>query len=514
MTWDPETSCGYEAQKVKFLTVPYTRGVGLDIGCGPERVWPHAIGLDRVLSDKGAAIHTDIETLPMFSDDSMDWVFSSHALEDFPAKKTEAILAEWCRPIKRGGFLILYLPHEDLYPKVGEEGCNVAHQRNFKPDDIAPCMPDGWHLIEDETRAEGNEYSFFQVWRRRAHRHDPAAADWPCHRSKSGKPVALVIRYGGFGDMIQASSVFPALKAQGFEVHVNTTPAGWDIIKHDPNVDGCLIQDTQQVPNDQLYEFWEALPERYAKVINLSESIEETLLARPGSKAHAWPHDRRHFMLDRNYMEFQHAIAGVPGVEPAPRFYPTAAEKAWAKTTRRKMKAGRVILWCLAGSSVHKMYPHQDVVLATLMRDDPDVRVVLVGDEICQLLEVGWEKEKRVLCRSGKWSIRKTLAFAEVADCVVGPETGVLNSVSMLQVPKVCMLSHSSRENLTKYWHRVVTLVPEGLPCYPCHQMHYGSEHCNVEEDTHAAMCAFSIKPEEVYGAIKFCIEQDKGLAA
>ena len=112
MTWDRATSCGHEAQKIKYLTVPYTRGTGVDIGCGPERVWPHAIGLDRFLSPDGAAVSTDIRKLEMFADASMDWAFSSHALEDFAAEETNAILSEWWRMVRPGGHLVLYLPHE------------------------------------------------------------------------------------------------------------------------------------------------------------------------------------------------------------------------------------------------------------------------------------------------------------------------------------------------------------------------------------------------------------------
>jgi ADP-heptose:LPS heptosyltransferase/predicted SAM-dependent methyltransferase len=503
MTWSIETSCGYEAQKVKYLTIPYTRGTGLDIGCGPERIWPHAIGIDRYRSDKGAAVSSDIRKLPLFANGSVDWVFSSHAVEDFSEKDTLPLLREWWRVIRPGGHLVLYLPHEDHYPKIGEQGCNPAHLRNLNPQNIIDVMTEigakEWDILEDEVRSEGTEYSFYQVFRKRS--HDDKAGDrkapW---ESKTGKPVALVTRYGGFGDMVQASSVFPALEAQGFEVHINTTPAGFDVVKHDPHLSGALIQDKDQVPNDELVNFWPVLAERYAKVINLSESVEDTLLARPGSKAHTWPHDKRHFLLDRNYMEFTHAIAGVESTPPAPRFFASPSEKKWA--AKQKKKFGKTVLWCLAGSSVHKFYPHQDRVIATIRQNMTDVRVVLVGDEACKILEVGFEEDDRVICRSGEWSIRQALAFAELADCVVGPETGVLNAVSGLDMPKVVMLSHSSPENLTKYWKNTRILTPEFTPCYPCHLLHYGWEHCKQDKVTSAARCAAMIDPIDVYNAI------------
>ena len=51
-----------------------------------------------------------------------------------------------------------------------------------------------------------------------------------------------------------------------------------------------------------------------------------------------------------------------------------------------------------------------------------------------KLLEVGWEQEKRVVTKSGKWSVRDTLAFLDVCDVVVGPETGVLNAAIYIEV--------------------------------------------------------------------------------
>ena len=62
---------------------------------------------------------------------------------------------------------------------------------------------------------------------------------------------------------------------------------------------------------------------------------------------------------------------------------------------------------------------------------------IFIGDELCQILEAGWDKHPRVHCRSGKTTIRQDLALAQRVSCVIGPETGVLNSVAFLPVDKV-----------------------------------------------------------------------------
>ena len=47
---------------------------------------------------------------------------------------------------------------------------------------------------------------------------------------RSEKTVC-VVRYGGFGDMIQTASILPLLKKQGYRVCVNVTENGSNIIR-------------------------------------------------------------------------------------------------------------------------------------------------------------------------------------------------------------------------------------------------------------------------------------------
>lgn len=202
-----------------------------------------------------------------------------------------------------------------------------------------------------------------------------------------------------------------------------------------------------------------------------------------------------------------HTIAELP-YEPAQRFYPTDDERAWARKERNKI-GGRIILWSLSGSAVHKTWPYLDAVIARLMLRDKDTKVVLTGDHLCQVLEAGWETESRVVRKSGVWTIRETLAFAQVADVVVGPETGVLNAVGFESVPKVITLSHSSIENLTRDWVNCTNLVPT-TACYPCHQLHYSFEHCYRDDETGVAACQASISADEMYSAIIDSLEVKK----
>ena len=259
--------------------------------------------------------------------------------------------------------------------------------------------------------------------------------------------------------------------------------------------------------------YWERLEKCFDKFVQLSESIEGSLLLTPereeeirgervlveSSKDFNLSKEEIHEKYNVNYMERTHDIAGLP-YKFLPKFYPTLEEKKHARRQRKKIKSKYVILWALSGSSVHKVYPWTDAVMSRILMDRKDLSFVTVGDSLCELLEVGWEGEKRVVTKSGKWSVRETLAFLDVCDVVVGPETGVLNAASTLDCHKTVMLSHSSHENLSKHWKNTTALGPEDYPdyCFPCHKMHYGFSTCNRDKETGGAMCAAKINPKNV----------------
>jgi len=505
VTWRLDDPQGDEAGKIKYLVVPYTRGIGLDLGCGPKKAFPHFIGVDSCKDSElfGIEMKPDVkvescERLDDFNTESCDFVFSSHLLEHI--EDYRAALTEWWRVIKPGGHLVLYLPHRDLYPNVGEEGANPDHKHDFHLTDIVAAMKQvgGWDLLMDEVRDEDREYSFLQVFRKR----DDGVHEFPCY-DPPPEFSACVVRYGGFGDQIQASNILPALKRAGYHVTVITTPKGQDILREDPHVDAWLIQDDEQVPNVELGDFFAAWQARFDKWINLCESVEGTLLAMPGRANHGWPVNLRRKVMGRNYLEFTAELAEVPYSSEA-KFYATEAEIEKVSALVPDPAGADLIMFALSGSSVHKFYPWQDHVIAEVLDRNPRAHFVLVGDMACKILEAGLEEHPRITCLSGEIAIRETLALAQLMTCVVGPETGVLNAVAFdPDVRKVCLLSHSSHENLTKHWVNSVAICPPAeVSCYPCHRLHYDRRFCPEHQETGAAMCQASIPPADVAAAV------------
>lgn len=503
MVWKIDDPCGNEAGKMLWELVPYTRGRGLDLGCGPSKAFPHFIGVDNLKDTELFHIQMkpdvvcDITKLDLFGSASVDFVFSSHALEHI--KDHRSALKEWWRVIRPGGHLCLYLPHKLFYPNIGTEGANPDHVHDFMPEDIVDAMKEigGWDLVRNEDRNERREYSFFQVFKKRTDgKH--------LYSYKNPRPEkrAAVVRYGAFGDALQASALLPALKEQGFHITFYTTPRAEEVLRHDPHIDRFYIQDTDQVPNHALADFWAWESEKYDRWINLSESVEGALLALPGRTNHAWPHDMRHKYLNINYAEFAADLAQVPHGGKQ-KFYATDEEKAWAAKERKAFGGDFLVMYSLSGSSVHKVWPWMDHLFARILLAMPNVRIVTVGDDMSQLLEQGWDKEPRVICKSGKYTIRQSMALLEQCDMVIGPETGMLNAAAHLDVPKVVFLSHSSQENLTKHWKNVFALEPANTDCYPCHMMHYGFEHCRRDEASGTAKCQSDISLERAWVAFE-----------
>jgi len=323
--------------------------------------------------------------------------------------------------------------------------------------------------------------------------------------------TVCIVRYGAFGDIVQASSLFPKFKEEGYNVCVNVTDIGAGLLKYNPYVDELIVQKDNQINNFKLRDYWKKMEECFDRFVQLSESIEGTLLLNPertveidgekvrveASEGYYLSKEEIHERCNKNYLEETHRIAGID-FKHNPVFYPSPLEKNWAKKERKKIKTKNVVLWSLSGSSVHKVYPWTDNVIAALLLRNRNVSIVTVGDHLCQLLEVGWEKEKRVILKAGKWPIGKTLSFLSHCDVIVGPETGVLNAASMMRNHKCVFLSHSSNENLTRYWKNTTAFEPEDCPCFPCHKLHFGFSTCNRDSETGGAKCASNIKPDRV----------------
>lgn len=102
-----ETSKAKHRREREDYFAKYCHGKGLDIGFGGDPITSAAQGFDYE--------HGDAQMLKGIDNESFDYVYSSHTLEHM-VDPTEA-LTNWWRVLRPGGYLLLYLPHRDLYEK-------------------------------------------------------------------------------------------------------------------------------------------------------------------------------------------------------------------------------------------------------------------------------------------------------------------------------------------------------------------------------------------------------------
>jgi SAM-dependent methyltransferase len=113
-----------ETSKCRARLLPYCQGNGIDIGPGGDPISEDAIRIDLPTPYSTAGLlpvqlSGDATKLRWFRDDVLDFVYSSHVLEDFD--DIRAILVEWIRVLKPGGNLVLFCPDEHVYRRYCAE---------------------------------------------------------------------------------------------------------------------------------------------------------------------------------------------------------------------------------------------------------------------------------------------------------------------------------------------------------------------------------------------------------
>lgn len=186
--WKSETS------RYRNLVERYCQGSGLDLGSAGDPVVPWAIQLelpDAPQSYNPAAwggvepqLRGDARKLYWFADGVLDWVYSSHLLEDFSRSDWGTILLEWCRVVKPQGHLIILVPEHARWQAELTRGRspNCAHQHEPSVGELTGLMEvqnsvvqdltwkrrfGRWEVLEDRLATDDpNEYTILFVARR------------------------------------------------------------------------------------------------------------------------------------------------------------------------------------------------------------------------------------------------------------------------------------------------------------------------------------------------------------
>lgn len=333
-----------------------------------------------------------------------------------------------------------------------------------------------------------------------------------------------VVRIGGIGDNLIASSVLPGLKQKYTHIEVISKAPNAVVFENNPYIDKLVVLPEEEAPEDSLawQRRWAKRALEYDGFFNLSHSCETSLALLEGQTQFWWPEKIRRKLCDQSYLGFVHDICDVPR-DFAPMFYPTPAEQEQAASTRAAILAGKpgpIIGWCLSGSRIDKIYPYAHHAMARLITE-LGANVTMFGAPTRRDFDMAKQIQAQVKVENGtdrglhlalspdpknpSWPIRRILTQVQDCDLVISPDTGPAWAVAATVRPKIVLVSHASPKNITHGWTNTITLhADQGrVPCWPCHRLHESFATCKQGEEVQAAACMTDISVPSILHAAK-----------
>jgi hypothetical protein len=173
-----------ETAKYRHLTAPHCAGFGVDVASQGVPVVPWACSFDLPHEQfdhyangnppKGPLhLRGFADKLP-FETKSLDWLYSSHLLEDFVPEEALKMLGEWTRCIRVGGNIIILVPDKELWNAAIAKGQppNCAHKHEYRVGELTEIFGQyfgHFKVLEDKlTNVVEGDYSILFVAQRMA----------------------------------------------------------------------------------------------------------------------------------------------------------------------------------------------------------------------------------------------------------------------------------------------------------------------------------------------------------
>lgn len=284
--------------------------------------------------------------------------------------------------------------------------------------------------------------------------------------------TCMIIRHGALGDGIMASVILPYLKQDGYEITFYANERVRSVLEYDPNISHWQMHEDGSVPLNELDDHWARISEGFDKVVNLTGTVENDMMFSYPQEEYFYSHRfRRKIAGNRNYYDNHIERAGYqPNGARNPILYFNAEENGRGKKWRTKHRKHFKIVWALSGSSIQKVYRYFEPVCLEFLARHNDARVFTVGDHTTKLLTFKHPHVVNTMLWEDMY-FRDSMLLTKYADLVIGPETGIINAAGAFDTPKICLLSHSGRENLTKYYKNEYSIKPD-CKCHPCFILH------------------------------------------
>lgn len=482
--WSEETSKGFESRKCRARLEQFCKGTGVDLGCGDEKVVPGAIGVDR--AGKEVNVAGDITSLPIFADGAFDYVFSSHALED--QVDTVATLREWCRLVRPGGYLVLYLPHKNFYPNIGMPGSNPNHRYDFLPEDVLRPLAflDGMMFMHVESHNENDEYAFDLVARKVDFQSDRERLITTVSNLNylPEDPVLLgrlkdlrtkvdtvqVQRLGMLGDMLMTLPAVSLLKKKHDVLIYLTDPKWLPLIADHPDIDVV----------------------RYANPPG----------THPGEKGFAqWPDTDIYFRYpDRKVQDTKHLtewFCEQAGVPPSGDIYYPVDPNVWKTLGGIVGKVGMpyIVVHPYPGFTINKAWPPRQWGRLCQRLIMEGYRVIQVGD---QKEEPVLKESNNFTCAAGMTNLMGLAALIGRAQALICGDS-VTNHLSQAMKTRAVVIFGSTCPKSSGYDQNIN--IFQGVKCQPCYME---DKICN-----HRA-CLDGVTVEQVYDALMSILKDEQ----
>lgn len=166
-----------ETAKHRKLLEVFCTGNGLDLGSAGDPIVPTAIQVERVDNycpffdhKYPPQLRGDATKLEWFKDGVLDYVFSSHLIEDFTADEQRVICKEWARVVKPGGHIVILAPEQGRWREAVRKGQppNNAHQHEPFLGWFTQIFNElgGWAILRDQF-CDKTDYGMYFVARKK-----------------------------------------------------------------------------------------------------------------------------------------------------------------------------------------------------------------------------------------------------------------------------------------------------------------------------------------------------------
>jgi len=292
------------------------------------------------------------------------------------------------------------------------------------------------------------------------------------------KEKLLLIRYGGYGDML---FFVPVLKYlfEKYDIHLETDGRGWELFGDDPRFIGKtmfkndeMIKQSRHNPNIIPVEIITKRKEELIKelkpdkVIDLFHTLESVCVAENWQQIyHEDIEARRNKFGDKCWYKpaFDKCGLEFPEDLDLTGLYYSQENIDMVERWRASHKDQFVVIVGVSGSGFHKKYPFLEDLMISILEKYQDAVIYAVGDKNNSINI----KHKRLYASMGHAPFKQMCLMTKYADLVISPETGLQVAAGMWGTPKIQLCNMSEMKQLIQH-HENDYSVQSKCKCSPC----------------------------------------------